>query len=352
MSILKRLTPNGELLIPGEFDEQTGIIPGSINFASGFYATGSSGKLNVTHANTMNFGTGNFTIEFWFNMRTYFSGYYYSGGQTRFFRELTFFKNDNLTIKLIPNINVNGGDFAYFSYITNAGITSWRLPNWSLSDGTYIDKPDLWHHYSLVRYNSAIEMYYDGTKVIQTLGDSRTGSMGQNNEDITLAGSILQIGDITYNGEVTPDPTLISYSPRGGIPGKVTGVRWAKEALHTGNFIPSKSYPTTSANTSLLLAPTGNKNDVSNNLILDISGTNKVIVAEQPTGNFNSGFITDTIFSSWSPYVSTQSRVTQDFLYAISFDEVSIHPITSGLAMRETANSIMVAGEFDEVTKV
>jgi hypothetical protein len=47
----------------------------------------------------------------------------------------------------------------------------------------------------------------------------------------------------------------------------------------------------------------------------------------------------------------TSSKVASDTLYASEFDEVTLNPITNGLAKRDTADGkILVAGYFDEYT--
>lgn len=45
-------------------------------------------------------------------------------------------------------------------------------------------------------------------------------------------------------------------------------------------------------------------------------------------------------------------RLTQDTLFASEFDEITINPISNGVAKRETASGkILVAQELDEVNK-
>lgn len=48
----------------------------------------------------------------------------------------------------------------------------------------------------------------------------------------------------------------------------------------------------------------------------------------------------------------TTISVTPDVVYATLLDEISIYPITGGLAKRETNDgTLMVANEFNEVNK-
>lgn len=49
----------------------------------------------------------------------------------------------------------------------------------------------------------------------------------------------------------------------------------------------------------------------------------------------------------------TVNRVTSNSLYASEFDEVTINPISNGLAKRETSTGkLLVSGYFDEVTPI
>lgn len=338
MTILKRLTPNGELLIPGEFDEYTPIIPGSINFRT--HPGGSTAKLNITTTSDMNFGTGDFTVEFWLCLNYSDVGDIYSGGQITPYRQFTIFKNNNFNLFFYYSTSEQR---FYCYYQTLAGTTSWIvIPK----PGIFSNASEEWHHYSLNRKDSYIELYYDGQKVLTTDTDSRPGIAGQNNENLTLSGSILQIGDYAYNGTLPSPYQSYSNTQYGGIPGKITGIKWCKESLHTDNFVPSTSYPSTSSNTSLFLAPTGNIQNQSNNLLVDISGTNKTISQSNGTYSY------PPEYSSSTPYSIPGIKVSQDTFYAYGFDEITINPISAGLAMREKSGTVMVSGEFDEMSLI
>jgi len=91
-TVLKRLTPNADFLIPGEFEETENINQyGSIEF--GAMTVGSPPNTNYSiqkyggalevdggpvSTNPLNIGTSNFTMEFWIKQQSQFGGEYYS----------------------------------------------------------------------------------------------------------------------------------------------------------------------------------------------------------------------------------------------------------------------------------
>jgi hypothetical protein len=266
------------VMIGGEFDEYSGITPGSINFTPTNTLFGSS-KLVVTTDSSMNFRTGDFTVEFWYSFNFPFTGVRYvdDTGQYSYYRVHKFFKNTNFSLDIFVSGNGSADQEPYlFRYTSVAGLTAWtmpiigndRFPNFSTG------APGTWVHFALVRKNSSIELYVQGQKATVTNFNSLPGSMGQNNEDIILDGSTIDIGEVFWNSSEAGSYANKSY---GGISGKVTGLRWCKEALYSNTFVPSRKYPATNANTSLLLAPTHNLQNNSINLLEDQSGNERNI---------------------------------------------------------------------------
>jgi hypothetical protein len=166
----------------------------------------SSSSLTIPASSGFNFGTGNFTIEFWFNIPAGASGSPY--GKT-----------------LVSNEN-NVWSAGAFSLYALASSTQFRPSFWINefsgsvpilipSSGDYRDGN--WHHFAIVRNGSAFAMYIDGSLAASGTHSGNCGSSTRN----------LMIGDnLANNGG---DRNFL---------GKLDDLRITKYARYTANFTP------------------------------------------------------------------------------------------------------------------
>jgi hypothetical protein len=177
---------------------QAGDFPGS-----------SSSALTIPGSSVFNFGTGNFTIEFWFNIPAGASGSPYGK---------TFVSNEN-----------NVWSAGAFSLYALASSTQFRPSFWINefsgsvpilipSSGDYRDGS--WHHFAIVRNGSAFAMYIDGSLAASGTHSGNCGSSTRN----------LMIGDnLANNGG---DRNFL---------GKLDDLRITKYARYTSAFTPPAS---------------------------------------------------------------------------------------------------------------
>lgn len=351
-TVLKRLTPTADFLIPGEFEETENINQyGSIEF--GAMTVGSPADTNYSiqkyggflelnggpvSTNPLNLGSGDFTIEFWIKQQSRYGGEYqifpYTPVRYRSLPSQAIFQSVNP----VSNLETYGFDLGIF-YDALTGLQDFQFVHGPISVGSpHINQTwrnvaitlNKWSHIAFVRTSTNMYMYKNGVNQGIPYFSSADYDQYYPSYEVKFDGKIyVGSGD---QGNVMPNGHL-----PGMICGKLTGIHWTKEAKYTSDFTPS--YPVATANTVLLL----NCNN-SDDVLVDSSINNISVTANTIVGNAS--------FSGEDPYPNIVSRATQDIFYANRFDEVSIHPMTNGLAMRETANSIMIAGEFDEVTKV
>jgi hypothetical protein len=166
----------------------------------------SSSSLTIPASSGFNFGTGNFTIEFWFNIPAGASGSPYGK---------TFVSNEN-----------NVWSAGAFSLYALASSTQFRPSFWINefsgsvpilipSSGDYRDGN--WHHFAIVRNGSAFAMYIDGSLAASGTHSGNCGSSTRN----------LMIGDnLANNGG---DRNFL---------GKLDDLRITKYARYTANFTP------------------------------------------------------------------------------------------------------------------
>jgi hypothetical protein len=344
-TVLKRLTPNADFLIPGEFEETENINQyGSIEF--GAMTVGSPPETNYSiqkyggalevdggpvSTNPLNIGTSNFTMEFWIKQQSQFGGEYYSSSYR------SYFSNPTQTIfsseQIVSNLEPYAFD-VYIFYDAGTGLQHITIVHGQV-DGNHINRQwrtgalplNKWGHLAIVRTNTDLRLYKNGIDQ-----GSPYFEYGITSSDVKFDGKIFISGSPFNSYALTPRGHTSNF-----VCGNLTGIHWTKEAKYTSNFTPS--YPVATANTILLL----NCVD-SDNALKDSSNNNISVTANTIVGNVS--------FSGDDPYIRVSSRATENIFYSTGFDEVTIHPMTNGLAMRETSNTIMIAGEFDEVTKI
>ena len=194
----------------------TGARSGFGQFAD--FPGSSSSALTIPASSVFNFGTGDFTIEFWFNIPVGASGSPYGK---------TFVSNEN-----------NVWSAGAFSLYALASSTQFRPSFWINefsssvpillpSSGDYRDGN--WHHLAVVRSGSAFSMYIDGVRVANGTHAGNCGSSTRN----------LMIGDnLANNGG---DRNFL---------GKLDDLRISQFARYTSTFTPpTAALPTTASST-------------------------------------------------------------------------------------------------------
>lgn len=194
----------------------TGARSGFGQFAD--FPGSSSSALTIPASSVFNFGTGDFTIEFWFNIPAGASGSPYGK---------TFVSNEN-----------NVWSAGAFSLYALASSTQFRPSFWINefsssvpillpSSGDYRDGN--WHHLAVVRSGSAFSMYIDGVRVANGTHAGNCGSSTRN----------LMIGDnLANNGG---DRNFL---------GKLDDLRISQFARYVSNFTPpTTALPTTASST-------------------------------------------------------------------------------------------------------
>jgi len=184
----------------------------------GDFSGSSSSALTIAASSVFNFGTGDFTIEFWFNIPAGASGSPYGK---------TFVSNEN-----------NVWSAGAFSLYALASATQFRPSFWinefSASvpillptSGDYRDGN--WHHLAVVRRGSAFSMYIDGTLAASGTHSGNCGSSSRN----------LMIGDnLANNGG---DRNFL---------GKLDDLRISQFARYVSTFTPpTAALPTTASST-------------------------------------------------------------------------------------------------------
>lgn len=194
------------LVDPSVFDPTNGpsirTAQSKFGGASGFF--NGSGLLLAQWAPDLDFGTNNFTIEFFINTGLNF------GAHWPLFNHVD---ADNM-INLTLNNGSGDGSLFFQSSCTSTGLVS------NLSNvGGNIVNDNAWHHVAIVRNGTAFTMYVDGLSQVS-----------QNHAQGFSAGyGVLEIGSSTGYGSTTA-PAFIGYLDEFRI---VNGI-----AIYTSNFTP------------------------------------------------------------------------------------------------------------------
>jgi len=177
------------------------------------YFDGTSDYLDLPASSTHNIGTGDFTLETWFNTTS-------ASNDTQFRR---MFMLDGPTGNATGNIQLTISSNGYVNGWTNSGDVDLRSST-GLNDGA-------WHHAAIVRSGSTLTLYVDGASV-----DSMTYSTS-----------------ITFNSG-SPRPRIASYNGTGGDwLGYLVDLRLVVgTAVYTSAFTPPTERLTAITNTSLL----------------------------------------------------------------------------------------------------
>lgn len=182
-----------------------------VKFGTGAYTSDSlNGFLKVTPYNDFSFGTGDFTIEFWyyptsFTLNTIPIGFRPAGGNGPY-------------ITLIVSTN---GSFSYYTQ------TAYRIT----SPAGTLTANNTWYAMAAVRYAGSTKLYVNGTQVGSTFVDNGNYLAGA----CTIAAN---------------DSAQTGAQP---IRGYMDEIRISNIARYTGNYTPATGPFTNDANTLLLI---------------------------------------------------------------------------------------------------
>jgi len=182
---------------------------------------GTGDYLSIADSADFDFGTGDFTLEFWVYIKT--------SGQT----DVLFVKrNSNAVYAPFMFILLNGDLQARYSTTGSSWSTTTIKTNANISTNT-------WHHVVMVRSGSSFTGFYDGQSVAMT---SSSSSLTSNTDDLVIG------GDKNTN-----------Y-----FDGYISNLRVLKgTALYTSDFTPPSSPLTAVTNTKLLTCQGNSISDAS-----------------------------------------------------------------------------------------
>jgi len=172
--------------------------------ASSMYSNAASDCVKAPAHSAFNFGTGDFTVEFWIRPTStggnkwYFEMY---NGSNTSYNNLSFYHESTSYIR--SNFSTHGS-------------------NYNLAAPSGYDTVNVWHHYAFVRYGTKIQVYIDGTALAEYLPIGTNSMFTAGNPSIVLAG----------RGE-TGGQSMTGYYDEF----KVSNI-----ARYTSNFTPSSEF--------------------------------------------------------------------------------------------------------------
>jgi len=257
MPVSTRLTNAGVLLATGSFDEITyssikvsstdvyaaqfdevSLAAGSISF------NGTNQYLTIPSNATLNFGTGDFTFEFWMYLNSTVSN----------LAEI-YNTADTNTTNCSHSIICNSTNLVL--YLSSTGSS------WNIASGTFITSNasllNTWAHIALVRNGTTFTVYVNGVSKTTV-----TSALGLFPSTSSIAFGHFPAGFNDY------------------FPGYLSNIRVVKgTALYTTNFTPPTGILPAVTNTSLLLNVTDSDNFIKDN------GPNKFTVTNNNSATFN-----------------------------------------------------------------
>jgi hypothetical protein len=182
---------NNSLVTRNGNTTQGTFSPYGENYSVFFDGTGDS--LSLPCGDYINYGTGDFTVEFWINTKG-------SGG---------LFAPPSTVLTTAWDFSISGGNFLWRNRYT--ATTVWSYSAAGVTDG-------LWHHVAIARQSSSSRFFIDGS-LVATNTDSTNWDGNESSKTFTIGSSGL--GDFT---------------------GYLSNVRFVKGiALYTSAFTPSTS---------------------------------------------------------------------------------------------------------------
>jgi len=175
------------------------------------FAGNSTSYLKIPNASGFNFGTGDFTIEW----------YQYQTDSNSFPR---IFQVGNYSATVSIGVSIESGRFYYWTNATPNLATTLTSSNYK----------NVWVHFAICRASGVTKVFMNGTSVFSM-------------NDTT---NFTSASDLTIGNESTT-------SNNAAFGGYITYFSWVKGvALYTANFTVSNQYPTLTSNYALLLKAT------------------------------------------------------------------------------------------------
>jgi len=270
---------------------QTTTAVNTTYLGSGYF-DGSGDYLSAPNNAGFQFGTGDFTVEYWVNF-TVTPG----------------------AVSIIP-ISCYSTNSGWELYYKGNGTVAWWY-NTTFLAGTTVPKPNLWYHLAVTRKSATTRLFVNG--VIEATLSSDTTNFTPT--------SLLYIGN--ESGSVAPHT------------GYIADLRIVKgRALYTANFAPPATPLTAVANTSLLTLQTDQP--VANKQFVDNSGNNFPITQ---AGNTTQGAFSP-YGANWSNYFSPgQSNYIQTTIQAMTAN----FTVECWVYVTSLANSGVIIGQTWEL---
>ena len=225
---------------------------GGIDFPSGQGTANDSNGSYILNADTS--FSGNYTIEFWFNIDS-FGNFHYGTYGCVLFDGRPNSGNGNNIFGSIYAANSSGGTNP-FTLRYHANGSDWITGSTSLNMGT-------WHHCALVRNSGTITLYVNGNSE-GTYSHSVTMTSNTNRPYVGGWGYIAGVNDFALNG-------------------KMSNLRIGSTAVYTSNFTP----------------PTSNLTAISGTTFLGLQSTSSARAFTSPSGVLNA---TGATASSSNPF--------------------------------------------------
>jgi hypothetical protein len=239
------------------------------------YFDGSGDYLSIPDDSSLEFGSGDFTVEFW-----------YKGSDTDQYVTLT-----------TKGSVINGASTGNWVIIMNQYVTgdiSVYVADYSLSSpilntGAVGVSNDNWHHIAFVRNGTSFNLYVDGVSKAVTTSSLTFGNNASN----------VIIGKDLYYGR--------------DLSGFISDYRIVKgTAVYTSNFTPPTAPLSAITNTSLLLQSSPN--------VYDASGSTRVVLSGVTSANLNTKYTSNIVLDGGAEKVffypvngSYHNDVTGDF---------------------------------------
>lgn len=240
----------------------------SLTDGGSIYFDGNGDYLTIPHSTAFNFGTGNFTIEYWAKFDTLTPN-----GTFDF--QTTYTKGYTNGILL----QTTNGTGRLQVYLANGTPTVTEPSNPEV--GT-------WIHYALVRNGSTVTLYKNGVSVA-----TGTSSANVSSSNAIGIGANINDGSGQANG---------TYPFKGNL----SNYRVSNVARYTSNFTPHSSPLSSDANTLLLLKG-------ENSAIYDITGNNVIETTGSAVNTTYKKFISESSTSFGNSSVRFESPNSQDY---------------------------------------
>lgn len=273
------------------------------------YFDGTKGVF-VPYDSVFDFGTGDFTIDFWWKQPT--SGSAYSGGAATIIGQTT---NGNMIIHVFDSVFCVG--------LGNGGYQTQITTNCRLTDGE-------WHHFAVQRDSGLVWFFIDGV----------LRGTSQNTTFYNFSSSIpIGICNQQYSGSSN------------GIVGNINGFRVSNIARYTGNFTPPTSPWTVNAGVNMIFYLSGTNNLYGNNsgaLNLLTSTYSSLTAAQKEAilndaNNSTNTLLSSSVLASISPFKIIETAVNERQLYKMSGQ---LNPVII------TPTDLISTSNFDSITSI